>query len=216
MTIFALDSSTASASVAIVRDSITLFTETTDFGTTHSEKLCDKAFKAVGIKPSDIDLFAVCNGPGSYTGLRIGVSVIKGLAYAVNKPTQPVSTLKTLASSHQNGNVVALLNARRGNYFCAAYKIIDSQLTEIVAPMLAHGDEIYHFFGNEDFILTGDGAQLFYDNTDTDVKNRLNVSNHSMPRADIAAMLAVSEYENTGGCTAEQLLPNYIRDVRFG
>ncbi len=218
MTIFALDSSTISASVAIVRDEKTLFVKTAEFGTTHSENLmplCDMAFKALGITPNEIDLYAVCNGPGSYTGLRIGVAVIKGLAFATGKPTQPVSTLKTLACAQADGNVVALLNARRGNYFCAAYKVSDGIAQEIVSPRLAHGDEIYNFFKGEDFMLAGDGAVLFYENR-AEVEFNISVSEHNMPSAEKAALLALQEYEKTGGVTAESLLPAYIREVKIG
>ncbi len=222
MIVFALDSSTASASVSIIKNEATLFSETTNFGTTHSENLmplCDKAFKATGLTPLDIDLFAVCNGPGSYTGLRIGVSVIKGFAYATNKPTVAVSTLKTLAcAAHTDGcgNVVALLNARRGNYFCAAYRFIKGDITELISPRLAPGDEIYSYFGGEDFILTGDGAQLFFDTQENDLPLTITVSKNNMPSAEIAARLAIEDYKHNGGLSAEELLPAYIREVHIG
>ncbi len=219
MIVFALDSSTASASVAVVKDGETLFLQTTDFGTTHSENLmplCDKAFKQAGITPWEVDLYAVCNGPGSYTGLRIGVSVIKGLALATGRPTQPVSTLKTLALAQPHGNVVALLNARRGNYFCAAYRIDCDVVSEVVAPGFAHGDEINSFFGGEDIILTGDGAIMFYESASPELKAGLTVSRCNMPQANVAAKIAVEEYNKTGGVTAQQLLPTYIREVHIG
>ncbi len=219
MIVFALDSSTASASVAVVRGEETLFLQTSDFGTTHSEKLmplCDKAFRATGLKPGDIDLYAVCNGPGSYTGLRIGVSVIKGLALATGRPTRPVSTLKTLALAQPQGNIVPLLNARRGNYFCAAYRIDEGIATEVLEPHFAHGDEIYNFFGGEGFTLTGDGAKLFYDNAPPEKKGLLTLANDNMPSAAVAAAIATEDYRVNGGISAENLLPAYIRDVHIG
>ncbi len=219
MKVFAVDSSTASASVAILNGGKTLFAETTNFGTTHSENLmplCDKAFKAAGLKPSDIDLFAVCNGPGSYTGLRIGVSVVKGFAYATSKPTVAISTLKTLACGAGMGNIVALLNARRGNYFCGAYKIDSNGITETISPRLAHTEEIYDFFNGDSFTLTGDGAQLFFDNKNPDISIDVKVSKNNLPSAEIAAGLAIEEFREKGGITAEELLPAYIRDVHIG
>ncbi len=222
MTIFALDSSTASASVAIIKNEKTLFASTLDYGTTHSERLmplCDTAFKTTCLKPSDIDLFAVCNGPGSYTGLRIGVSVIKGLAMATNRPCVAVSTLSTLAFAQQ-GNVIPLINARRGNYFCGGYTIEGDDMTEVISQRHAPSEEILGFFDEGQTLLVGDGALMFFESLTTAQQEKFRLCDDlplgNMPRADVAANLALKTFAKSGAVSAAELLPCYIRPVHIG
>ncbi len=219
MVVFALDSSTASASVAIRKDDRTLFSFTKDYGTTHSEKLmplCDEAFKTCCIKPDEVDVYVVCNGPGSYTGLRIGVSIIKGLAMSTRLPCVAVNTLEVLASAQRDGDVLALINARRGNHFCAGYRIKDGFAAELVSPRHAPTAEILTFFDGDEILVAGDGAMPFFDSLSDEQKGRYILSGNDMPSAETAAILGERVFNHSGGKNASDLLPAYIQPVHIG
>ena len=100
MLILAFESSAKAASVALLRDGRLLGQSTQISALTHSRTLLPMAedlLRNCELKPADVDLFAVAQGPGSFTGIRIGVSTVKGLAWAADKPCVGVSTLEALA-----------------------------------------------------------------------------------------------------------------------
>ena len=128
MIIFALDSSGRTSSAAIT-DGMELLSESfLNVGLTHSETLlsvCDRVFKDTGLIPNDIDYFAVTCGPGSFTGLRIGISTIKGLAFLNNTQCVQVPTLEALARGvyMRDALIVPVLDARGGRFYCAIFTI---------------------------------------------------------------------------------------------
>ena len=127
MNILALDTSGATASVAVARDGFLTGEITLRHGKTHSQKLVpmmDSLIDMLDLKPSDIDLCAVANGPGSFTGLRIGVVTIKAFAYALNIPVVEVSTLMALAFtlSANKGIVCPIQDARNRQVFTGIYR----------------------------------------------------------------------------------------------
>lgn len=130
MLILGIDSTalTASAAVADVQDgevkTYGLFTVKNKL--THSETLlpmAEQALRIYGAKPEDLELLAVNAGPGSFTGVRIGVATVKGLAFARDIPCAAVSTLEALAEpfSHGENVVCAAMDARRGQFYCALF-----------------------------------------------------------------------------------------------
>ncbi|MBQ8002598.1 MAG: tRNA (adenosine(37)-N6)-threonylcarbamoyltransferase complex dimerization subunit type 1 TsaB, partial [Clostridia bacterium] len=100
MNILAVDTSALTATVAVFKDGVSVFENNITNALTHSETLMpmiDYALKSVKLDINDIDLFAVSCGPGSFTGIRIGVSAIKALAYATGKSVYCINTLEALA-----------------------------------------------------------------------------------------------------------------------
>lgn len=121
-----IETSNSPLSVAIVKDGQVLSEVVQNIKQTHSvtampaiEELLNK----VNIKPADIDAIAVSEGPGSYTGLRIGVTIAKSLAWTLKKPLAGVSSLKVVAANAEliNGVICSLFDARRQNVYAAAY-----------------------------------------------------------------------------------------------
>jgi len=143
MIIFGIDTSGKTASVAIYDSQTQTFLGQTSIyaKTTHSQllmPLCSDLLDKVGLSISQIDLFAAANGPGSYTGLRIGVSAIKALSYGLSKPCTGVSTLEAEAYCHKSGGgvICSVITARADLIYTAAYKLLGCKLTEIIPQQL--------------------------------------------------------------------------------
>ena len=138
MKVLALDTSALTATAAIMKDSRIIAEVSFTTGLTHSQTIMpmvDYCLKGAGLEAADIDLFAVSSGPGSFTGLRIGVGTIKALAYACEKPCVGVPTLLGLAHNIAgDGLIVPIMDARRGQVYCAAYERRGDKLTEVLPP----------------------------------------------------------------------------------
>lgn len=129
---------------------------------THAENVTlfiDEVIKKAGWKLSDIDAISVTSGPGSYTGLRIGVSTAKGLCYALDKPLIAVDALVSLAAQatqkHPGKTICAAIDARRMEIFSAIYQCNLTPLKAISADVI-YADTYFAF---EPFIICGDGAE---------------------------------------------------------
>ena len=133
-----LDTSNQALSVAVNRDGKMLAEINTNYKKTHSETLVDniqKVLSIADIKKSDIDRIIVARGPGSYTGVRIGITVAKMLAKQLNIPVYSVSSLFVLAVSNSiRGNAAPLIDARRAHVYGALYNIEEDDYTEVIAP----------------------------------------------------------------------------------
>ena len=125
MIVLGIDSSAKTAGVAVLRDGTLLYESWLGTGFTHSEtllELTDAALRAVRITPAAVDVYAVTAGPGSFTGLRIGMALVKGLAAANDTPCVPVSTLRALAAAcDAPGLIIPAMDARRGEVYTAAF-----------------------------------------------------------------------------------------------
>lgn len=133
-----IDTSNRPLSVAINQDGMTLAEINTTVKKTHSATVMDyidKLFKMADVKKNDINRIIVAKGPGSYTGVRIGVTVAKTLAYALKIDIYTVSSLFVIASSsNKEGFLVPVFDARRSNVFGAAYNIKKNNFSEEIAP----------------------------------------------------------------------------------
>ena len=127
MNILAVDTAGKTAGVALLQDDRLLYEVYLDGGMTHSETLMpmiDTCLKMCGLTCADIDLYAVNAGPGSFTGLRIGLAAVKGLAFPRETLCAPVSTLEALAAAHTGeGTVLCALDARRAQVYSAAFDL---------------------------------------------------------------------------------------------
>lgn len=126
MNILGIDSSGPVASCAVMADDRIVHSIALNHGLTHSEALMpavDEALRASGLTCADIDAFAAVAGPGSFTGVRIGVCTAKGLAHAAGKPCAAVHALEALAMNFYGfgGLICPILDARRGQVYCALF-----------------------------------------------------------------------------------------------
>ena len=163
MKILAIDSTAVVASVALCEDEKLIALYTVNNGNTHSETLLpmvESILKEAKLTAADIDLFAVSNGPGSFTGVRIGVATVKGLAFDKRKACVGVSTIEALAQNLEgfDGIICPIMNARRGQVYTGAFldgeRIVEDQcmmLADLIPVLEKHKRPIY---------FTGDGYSL--------------------------------------------------------
>lgn len=166
MNILALDTAGKTAAVAVLRDDTLLYETVSNTGLTHSETLlpmADAALKACGLTCADIGLYAVTAGPGSFTGLRIGLAAVKGMALPRQTPCAGVSTLAALAYGMAGaGTVVGALDARRGQVYWAAFDLkTHARLTPDAAAPAAEAAAFAQSCKKPVFYV-GDGAALCY------------------------------------------------------
>ena len=169
MKILALESSALAASAAVCEDEELIAQSFQRTGLTHSATLMPMAedmLKNAGLTLAEMDVIAVAVGPGSFTGLRIGVSAAKGLAWALDKPCAPCSTLESMAwqVAHMEGELCPVMDARRKQVYNARFHAQEGKpvrVTEDRAISLdALADEVK--FAGKPQILVGDGALLCY------------------------------------------------------
>lgn len=147
MIVLAVDSTENVAAAAITEDERLIGEYVLNCKNTHSETLLpmvESLMKSARIKPDDIDLFACSAGPGSFTGVRIGVSLIKGLAFGRGKPCMGVSSLEALAYNFRglDGIVCPVLDARRGQLYNALFSIADGKVQRLKPDRVILADEL--------------------------------------------------------------------------
>lgn len=208
MLVLGVDCSGKQGSVALVKDSKPLYQCVYDSNMTHSQNLLsliDNAVTVCGIKKNDIDLFAVTLGPGSFTGLRIGIALVKGMAMALGKPCVGVSSLKAMtACVDLDGIVIPCFDARRGQVYC---NVTDND-TLIADDDCRMADELSQFImsAEKDVYFVGDGKDVCYNK----FKDLKNVKKHSvlMPCIAYGACLLAEKMPQQ---THFELSPSYLR-----
>ena len=220
MKILGLDSSGKTASVAIL-DEFTLIGEyTISNDKTHSQKLVpmiNELVENLNINLEDIDMFACSTGPGSFTGLRIGISTIKAMAFALKKPTISIPTLLGLAYniSNFNGLICPMIDARNENVYSAIFKIENEKYTLINDYSAENINYIIDILSNlsGDIIFIGDGATSYY----TTLKNSFDARANFAPthlnsqKASSIAKACLDKVSLDGFDITDTLSPIYLR-----
>lgn len=161
MNILCVDTSNKVASVSIFKEHEFIKEELSNDQKTHSEKLLpiiDDLLKEEKMDIKDIDIFAVCVGPGSFTGIRIGVATVKGMAQALNKKVISVTSLQGLLEMSNNENVCAIINARHGNVYSQIKNegiLLEPSCREITDLV----KELKNY--NKNFTIVGDATEEF-------------------------------------------------------
>ena len=215
MLILAFESSAKAASAALVRDGKLISQYTQCSGLTHSRTLLpmgEDMLKNAELTLGDVDLIAVAHGPGSFTGIRIGVSMVKGLAWAGDKPCVGVSTLEAMAwhGLAAGGLVCPVMDARRSQVYNALFSIEDGRPVRLTEDRPISLEELAAELAASDWapFLVGDGAELTYRYlTEHGVDCTLAPENLRMQSAWGVAMAAMDKEPGN----ADSLLPVYLR-----
>lgn len=215
MLILALESSAKAASAALVEDGRLVALSSQCSGLTHSRTLLPMAedlLKNAEKTIRDVDLFAVAHGPGSFTGVRIGVSTVKGLAWATDKPCVGVSTLEAMAwhGLAAGGYICPVMDARRQQVYNALFAIRDGRPVRLTEDRPIALEELAPQLRELDspVFLVGDGAALTAKYlASVQIPCRLAPDNLVWQSAWGVAMAALDKAPGT----ADALLPVYLR-----
>lgn len=162
--LLSLDSSAVTASVALTDGDRVIKSEFVNSGLTHSETLLPMVKRVMGDNEfSSLDAVAITAGPGSFTGVRIGVATVKGIAFAGNIPCYGVSTLEAIAYNFVDENCVvcAVMDARRMQFYNAIFKVENGIVSRITPDRAISIDDLREELKQYDsVIIAGDGAAL--------------------------------------------------------
>ena len=219
MLILALESSAKAASVALCRDGVLIAQSQQCSGLTHSCTLlpmAEQMLKNTDTKLADVDAIAVARGPGSFTGVRIGVAAAKGFAWGRDIPCCGVSTLEAMAwqASEFSGIVCCAMDARRSQVYHARFLAENGTLTRLCPDCAVSLDEVRLALENceKPKIMVGDGAQLCYNTFGTEISGCMLAPEHRrMQRASGVALAARRLLSEGADCSGAALAPNYLR-----
>lgn len=219
MKLLAIDTSSKAASVAVISDNELIGEYTIINNQNHSIKLLpmiDQILDNLSLDISEINFFAVANGPGSFTGLRIGVATVNGLAQALNRPVIGVSILDGLAYNfiHFDGLVAPILDARREQVYTAIYSTKEHKLERITDYLAIPILELVEFVKNKEVLLTGDGLnQTFIEIIKENLGEKAIFPPKPLINRNIAGIAAIAYEKALAGSYLKynQLQPFYIR-----
>lgn len=214
MKILGVDTSSDICSVCLLEDTTVIKELHLNNGKTHSENLVPllkELIDSCNITFSDINLIAIDKGPGSFTGIRIGIATIKAIAEVYNIKIVGVTSLKSLAfnEDYKNNTVISLIDARNNQVYCGVFNtgVDDIYLALDINEAL----ESIKTYVNENTIFVGDGSVLHKDLIQNFFKIQLKFSNNN-DQSSVSTALAGLEIFNKGEFeTADTILPFYLR-----
>jgi len=193
-----IDTSIANVSISIVKDNKILSiiqedipNEHSKYATSYVKKVIDEA----GIDANDVDDILVVNGPGSFTGVRIGVTIAKTYGYLIKKEITPISSLKSLAiSSHCNQTIMSVISANRNNYYVGIY---DNKYNDLIKEQFVSADRLLELINEYNpYIVSND----FY-----------VLGKHKFNKVNLDILEIVKYYQNQPKVNYHALVPNYLK-----
>ncbi len=215
MNILGMDTTGTTLSVAVSEEGQLLSEIYVDSGKKHSQTLMvavDDVLRLSGKEIADIDVFAVCVGPGSFTGIRIGVATCAAMAHATDKPVAAVSTLEALiANAPQDGSIVcAIMDARREEVYTAARRGTQTVVAECAMPLK---ELVTQLLPSEKIIFVGDAALKFEDKIrEYNPRSIFLPSQFIMQRASSVCALAYGMAQSDKLLAYDKLCPQYLRE----
>ncbi len=226
MKILGIECTAAPVSCALYEDGKFLGVYFLNQKVTHSQTLLpmvESVLKLSNINLSDIDVIAVTAGPGSFTGVRIGISAVKGLCFADNKPCIPVSVLEAMAYNliGQECIVCSTMDARCNQVYNAIFKVRGESVERLCDDRALMIDELYDNlkgikskYSNAKIIVVGDGADLFYNaikDKDKELNINLAVETQKWQNAAGVCLAAKDRAIRKETISNDELLPVYLR-----
>ncbi len=208
--ILSVDSSAVTASAALTDGNNVVKSEFVNAGLTHSETLLPMIKRVMqGYSFEELDAIAVTAGPGSFTGVRIGVATVKGLAFNAGIPCIGVSTLEAIAYNFTDKSAVvcALMDARRMQFYNAIFRVKNGEVFRLCEDRAVSIDDLKkELLLFENVILAGDGAELCYNNIGID--NVILADDAVRYQNGIGVSKAAANKEKI---SAASLIPVYLR-----
>lgn len=219
MLLLAIDTTTAACSVALARSGELVAEVTTVIPRSHSQRLLplvDGLFQETPCSIADVDALAVSRGPGSFTGLRIGLATVRGLALALDKPVTGVCTLEVLAhGAGARGLICPVLNARREQVYTALYRADGAEPQTVMPGQAMAVSSLINKLRQwrEPVWFCGDGTNLVYEGARKELADARRVApHHRCNRASALADLAFYIARRGELIDADKLTPLYLRE----
>lgn len=224
MMILSVESSAKAVSAAIMEDGTLLCETFINTKQTHSETLMpavEHLLKVTGKTAADVALYAVSHGPGSFTGVRIGIACVKGMAFMQDTPCVGVSTLEAIAwggTAFEGATICAVMDARCNQVYEAEFQIINGRPVRLCADRAVKIDALYeqlkHVKGQ--LVFLGDGGEICHRQFlelggFSGAGGILAPENIRLQRASYVAMAALAQYQTGEKGTAAALVPVYLR-----
>lgn len=212
MKILAIDTSSSVCSVAILENDKLIDKNELDDGRTHSENLMpllDELLKRNSIEIKDIELIACSVGPGSFTGIRIGVATIKPIAEVLNIKVASIMSLEALARNVENKEIiVSLIDARNNQVYCGIFDKEYNKKEEYIADDINEVIKVLEKYENITFV--GNGAILHKELLTNTLKN-VEFSENNKQTAENVGKMGYKKYLENNLCSADTIMPVYLR-----
>ena len=193
-----IDTSMMSVSISIIKDGKILSIIQEEIPNEHSKYATSYVKKAIddaGIDANDVDMILVVNGPGSFTGVRIGVTIAKTYGYLINRNIIPISSLKSLAiSSKKNELLMSVITANRSNYYVGIY---DDEYNEVIKEQFVSKDRLLELIDEYNPYI---------------VSNDFNViGKYKINKVNLGVLEVVEYYKDKEAVNYHALVPNYLK-----
>ena len=192
-----IDTSFSDVSIALLKDNKIINKIVKSIPNEHSKyaiTYIEEVLKISDITPNEVENIMVVNGPGSFTGIRIGLTIAKIYAYLLNIKVKLISSLKTLALSEDGEYILSLIDAKNNNYYLGLY---DDNYNEVLKEHFSNLDEVYEIIAK-------------YSNIKIVSNSSLNIDNYTLiNELDIEKI--VEYYQDKEKVNAHQVLPNYLK-----
>lgn len=217
MYILAVDTSSKTASVALLKDETVVGEYFTNTGFQHSSTLMPmihSLLECSKVPAEDIDLYAVTTGPGSFTGVRIGVSAVKGMAFARDKSCVEVSPLEAMAMNvgDFDGIVCPAMDARCNQVYNALFRCEKGKITRLCEDRAIKIDALVEELKDNKVCFLGDGAKLCVKwAEEANLSFFVQSENNLYPKASAVGILGLEKFRAGETVSAETLAPLYLR-----
>ena len=219
MKILALDTSTNMASIAVMDDNMVLGEYSLNQDLSHSENLLpmiQELLESLNINISEIDLYGVSIGPGSFTGLRIGVATVKAFAHLFDKPIVGISTMEALAFNlPYNHILVPMIDARRDRVYTGIYSWEGKELKTLMEADAIEVDILLERLNKdyENIVVNGNGTLIYRERIEKNLGNKVRISSigNNSSRATSVGELALIKYNKGQVDNYFTLAPDYLR-----
>ena len=217
MNILMIDTSGPACGVAIMADGRLVYEAELTHRQTHSQRvmpMVDTALQMSDMTAADMDVFGAVVGPGSFTGVRIGVSTVKALAHAANKPCVAVDALEALAANVTafDGVVCPILDARRGQVYCAAFDVSSGYPVRTMEDdAIALSELLNRLPEDRQILFAGDGVEKYAETIQAQMCARAMIAPENLRDLKPEAVCALAARKKDEWIPACELRPVYLR-----
>lgn len=197
MIVLFIDTSSTDVSIALIKDNRILSNITKSIPNQHSiytTSYIKEVLTVANLEAKDIDKIMVVNGPGSFTGVRIGVTIAKVFAYILQKDIICLSSLKIRAISTKHNYCLSLMNANRGNYYIGLY---DKDNNELIKEQFNNTEEVIKLINEYNPTIVSD--------------NDLTINNINIPKTKLDIISIINYYKYTSSVNPHFVVPNYLK-----